>query len=79
MFRRPGAAGALLVVDGVRGVRIAFQLVNERISAEIDLATVEHGRTKVALAVEAPWATVRRSYAKDALRRLYDNIEELER
>jgi uncharacterized protein YndB with AHSA1/START domain len=75
MFRRPGSAGALLVTDVVRGSRIAFQLVNERIAAEIELSTVDQTRTKVALVVEAPWGTVRRSYAKDALKRLYDLVQ----
>jgi uncharacterized protein YndB with AHSA1/START domain len=75
MFRRPDAAGTLLVTDVVRGTRIAFQLVNERISAEIELSSVDATRTSVALLVEAPWATVRRTYAKEALRRLYDLVQ----
>jgi uncharacterized protein YndB with AHSA1/START domain len=75
MFRRPGAAGALLVLDVVRGARIAFQLVDERISAEIELSSVDATHTAVALTVEAPWGTVRRAYAKDALRKLYDLVQ----
>ena len=75
MFRRPGAAGALLVIDVVRGARLEFQLVNERISAEIVLSPVDATHTDIALTVEAPWGTVRRSYAKDALRRLYDLVQ----
>jgi len=75
MFRRPGAAGALLVIDVVRGARLSFQLVDERISVEIDLSPVDATHTDVALTVEAPWATVRRSYAKDALRQLYDLVQ----
>ncbi len=75
MFRRPGAAGTLLVIDVIRGRRLAFQLVNEHISVEIDLSPVDANHTAVALSVEAPWATVRRSYAKDALRRLYDLVQ----
>jgi hypothetical protein len=75
MFRRPDAAGMLLVTDVTRGTRIAFQLVNERIEAEIALSAVDAARTSVSLSVEAPWATVRRSYAKDALRRLYDLVQ----
>jgi uncharacterized protein YndB with AHSA1/START domain len=74
MFRRPDAAGTLLVTGVVRGERIAFQLVNERITVEIELSAVDATRTGVALLVEAPWATVRRTYAKDALRRLYDLV-----
>jgi hypothetical protein len=75
MFRRPDAAGTLLVTDVARGTRIAFQLVNERIEAEIALSAVDETRTSVSLSVEAPWATVRRTYAKDALRRLYDLLQ----
>ena len=75
MFRRPGAAGTLLVLDVVQGRRLEFQLVNERITAELDLTPVDALRTEVALAVEAPWATVRRTYAKDALRRLFDLVQ----
>ena len=75
MFRRPGAAGTLLVIDVVRGSRLAFQLVSEHISAELELSPVDASHTSVALTVEAPWATVRRSYAKDALRRLYDLVQ----
>ena len=75
MFRRPGAAGTLLVVDVVPGRRLEFQLVNERISAEIELSQVDAARTEVALSLDAPWATVRRSHAKNALRRLYDLVQ----
>jgi uncharacterized protein YndB with AHSA1/START domain len=75
MFKRPSAAGTLLVTDVVRGVRIAFQLVNEHISAEIELSTVDASRTGVAVTVDASWPAVRRSYAKDAVRRLYDILQ----
>jgi uncharacterized protein YndB with AHSA1/START domain len=75
MFRRPGAAGVLLVLDVVQGRRVAFQLVNERIDAEIELTPVDATRTSVSVVVEAGWGTVRRSYAKEALRRLYDLVQ----
>ncbi|HEV7134348.1 MAG TPA: hypothetical protein VGN27_11525 [Gaiellaceae bacterium] len=75
MLRRPGAAGTLLVLDVVQGRRLEFQLVNERITAELELTPVDASRTEVALAVDAPWATVRRTYAKDALRRLFDLMQ----
>jgi len=75
MFRRPGAAGTLLVLDVVPARRLEFQLVNERITVELELSQVDAARTEVRLAVEAPWGTVGRSYAKDALRRLYDLVQ----
>jgi uncharacterized protein YndB with AHSA1/START domain len=75
MFRRPGAAGVLLVLDVVQGRRIAFQLVNERVEATIELSPVDETHTSISLTVEAGWGSVRRSYAKDALRRLYDLVQ----
>jgi uncharacterized protein YndB with AHSA1/START domain len=75
MFKRPGSAGTLLILDVVRGRRLAFQLVNENITAEIELSQVDSEHTSVSLTVDASWGSVRRSYAKDALRRLYDLVQ----
>jgi uncharacterized protein YndB with AHSA1/START domain len=75
MLKRPNAAGTLLVLEVVPGRRFSFQLVNENITAEIDLAEAGENRTAVTLVVEASWGTVRRSYAKEALRRLYDLVQ----
>jgi uncharacterized protein YndB with AHSA1/START domain len=75
MLKRPNAAGTLLVLDVIRGRRLSFQLVNEDITAEIDLSPAEENRTAVVLVVEASWGRVRRSYAKEALRRLYDLVQ----
>ena len=75
MFRRPGAAGVLLIVDVVPMRRLAFQLTAERIEAEIELAPVDANHTSVTLTVDAGWGTLSRSYAKDALRRLYDLLQ----
>jgi uncharacterized protein YndB with AHSA1/START domain len=75
MLKRPNAAGTLLVIDVVPRRRLSFQLVAENITAEIDLSPAEENRTSVALAVEASWGRVRRAYAKDALRRLYDLVQ----
>jgi uncharacterized protein YndB with AHSA1/START domain len=75
MLKRPNAAGTLLVLDVVPGRRFSFQLVNENITAEIDLSVAGENRTAVALVVDASWGTVRRSYAKEALRRLYDLVQ----
>ncbi len=75
MFKRPGAAGTLLITDVVSGVRIAFQLVNEHISAEIELSPVDASHTNVTISVDASWPAIRRSYAKEAVRRLYDLVQ----
>ena len=75
MFRRPGASGTLLVTDVVPGHRFAFQLVTERIGAEIELAAIENGRTRVGLVVDASWFIVRRSFPRLALARLYDLVQ----
>jgi uncharacterized protein YndB with AHSA1/START domain len=75
MLRRPNAAGTLLVLDVVPGRRLSFQLVAEDITAEIELSPVADNRTVVALVVEASWGRVRRSYATEALRRLYDLVQ----
>jgi len=75
LFRRPGAAGTLLVTDVVQGSRISFQLVNERVEAEIEIEPVDAGRTRVGLVVEAPWGAMRRSFPRRALARLYDLVQ----
>lgn len=75
MFKRPGASGTLLVTDVVAGRRFAFQLVKERIEAQIELDAIDHGRTRVGLVVDAPWAMIRRSFPRDALARLYGLIQ----
>ncbi len=75
MFRRPDAAGTLLVLEVERGRRFSFQLVNESITAEIELAPAAQNRTAATLAVEATWGRIRRSYAKDALHRLFELVQ----
>jgi len=75
MFARPGAAGTLLVTDVVPGRRIAFQLVSERIDAELELEQVDATRTRVGLVVEAGWGRLRRSYPRTALARLFDLVQ----
>ncbi len=75
LLRRPGASGTLLVTEVVPGRRFAFQLVNERIEAEIDLDAIEHARTRVGLVVVASWTVMRRSFPRLALARLYDLVQ----
>jgi uncharacterized protein YndB with AHSA1/START domain len=75
MFKRPSAAGTLLIIDVVQGVRVSFQLVNEHITAEIALTPVDPTHTSVTITVDASWPAVRRSYAREAARRLYDIVQ----
>jgi uncharacterized protein YndB with AHSA1/START domain len=75
MFKRPGAAGTLLVTDVIPGRRLAFQLVSERIEAEVSLEALDDERTRIGLAVDAPWAAIRRSFPTQALARLYDLVQ----
>jgi uncharacterized protein YndB with AHSA1/START domain len=74
MFKRPGSAGTVLITEVDRGRRLAFQLVNEHIDAEIELESAGRDRTAVRLVVQAPWGAVRRSYAQRALMRLFDLV-----
>ena len=75
MFRRPGASGTLLVLDVVAGRRFSFQLVDERLDAEIELEQVDTLRTRVSLVVEASWFGARRTLPRRALDRLYDLVQ----
>jgi uncharacterized protein YndB with AHSA1/START domain len=75
MFKRPGAAGVLIVTDVVPGRRFAFQLIDERIDAELELEPLDSLRTKVTLVVDGSWWSMRRSFAQRALRALFDLIQ----
>jgi len=74
-LRRPDAAGVLQVLEVVPLQRIVFQLTGQRLDAEIDLEDVERTRTRVRLAVEAPFLMVKRSFPTLALSRLYDLVQ----
>jgi uncharacterized protein YndB with AHSA1/START domain len=70
-FRKPLAAGTLLVLEVQPLERIAFQLTGDRIDAEITLQALDEKRTKVSLLVDGPWLIgLGRSYPRRALRRL---------
>ena len=73
-FRKPDAAGTLLVIDVVPMSRISFQLTSQRLDAELDLAPVD-GTTRARLTVEAPFLAVNRGFARQALGRLYDLVQ----
>jgi uncharacterized protein YndB with AHSA1/START domain len=71
-FRKPQAAGTLLVLEVAPMQRIAFQLTGDRIDVELTLEAVDERRTKATLLVEAPWlGGVRRTFPKQALARLH--------
>lgn len=72
LIRRPGAGGTLLVLAVETERRVAFQLVNERVEAELVLEDASRGRTTVTLTVDAPFLSgVNRRMAVRALSRLY--------
>jgi uncharacterized protein YndB with AHSA1/START domain len=69
LFRKPQAAGTLLVLDVVPMRRIAFQLPAERIDAELELEPVDRTQTKAVLTVDGSWL-MRGSFPKRALEKL---------
>jgi uncharacterized protein YndB with AHSA1/START domain len=71
LLKRPDAGGKLLVLDVVPMRRIAFQLTGQRLDAELELEQVGEG-TRAALAVDAPFLTVSRSFPHRALQKLYE-------
>ena len=75
LLRKPDAAGTLIVLDVVPMRRVAFQLVSQRVDAELELRPVDDDRTEVSLVIDAPLLAVPRSVARDALRRLYDLVQ----
>jgi uncharacterized protein YndB with AHSA1/START domain len=75
LFKKPDAAGTLLVVDVVPMRRLAFQLTGQRLDAEVELEQLPEQRTRARLVVDAPFWTVRRSFPHEALGRLYDLVQ----
>jgi uncharacterized protein YndB with AHSA1/START domain len=75
LLRKPDASGTLIVLDVVPMRRVAFQLVSQRVDAELELRPVDEDRTAVSLVIEAPLLSVPRTAARDALRRLYDLVQ----
>jgi hypothetical protein len=63
------------VMEVVPGRRFAFQLVSERVEAEIELNAIEHGHTRVGLVVDAPWGVMKRTFPQQTLARLYDILQ----
>jgi uncharacterized protein YndB with AHSA1/START domain len=75
LLHKPDAAGTLLVLEVVPMRRIAFQVVSQRVDAELDLRDVAENRTEVSLVVEAPFLAIRRSFPGKALAGLYDLVQ----
>jgi uncharacterized protein YndB with AHSA1/START domain len=74
-FRKPDAAGTLLVLDVVPMSRIAFQVVSQRVDAELELQQADDDRTDVSLVVDGPFLAIRRTFPQTALARLYDLVQ----
>jgi uncharacterized protein YndB with AHSA1/START domain len=71
-FRRPMAAGTLLVLDVQPRRRLAFQLTGDRMEADLTLRAVDETRTEVTLVVEGPWLIgLRRIFPHQALELLH--------
>jgi uncharacterized protein YndB with AHSA1/START domain len=74
-LRKPDAAGTLLVLEVVPMSRIAFQVVAQRLDAELELEGAPDNKTAVSLVVDAPFLAIRRSFPGQALARLYDLLQ----
>jgi uncharacterized protein YndB with AHSA1/START domain len=74
-LRRPQMNGALLVLDVAPRERLSFQLVNDRVEAELTLRALDERRTEATLVVEAGWFAVRRTFPREALGRLHDLLQ----
>ena len=72
LLRRPGAAGIILIRTVEPERRLAFQLVAERVDAELELEDAGPERTVATLTVEAPFLSgVNRKTPVRALSRLH--------
>ena len=75
LLKKPDASGVLLMLDVVPMRRIAFQLTQQRLDAELELSPTTEGFTRARLEGEAPFMLVRRSFPHTALQRLYDLVQ----
>jgi uncharacterized protein YndB with AHSA1/START domain len=75
LLHKPDAAGTLLVLEVVPMSRIAFQVVAQRVDAELELEDAGEALTEVSLIVDAPFLAIRRSFPRTALARLYDLVQ----
>ena len=71
-FRRPQAAGTLVVLDVQPRERFVFQLTGDHLEAELTLRAADENRTEVSLLIEGPWLIgLRRAFPRQALDRLH--------
>jgi uncharacterized protein YndB with AHSA1/START domain len=75
LLRRPDASGTLIVLDVVPMRRIAFQLVAQHVDAELELEPLDDAQTAASLVIDAPFLSVPRTAARNALRRLYELVQ----
>ena len=75
LLRKPDSAGTLLVLEVVPMSRIAFQVVAQRLDAELEVREADADQTAVSLVVDAPFLAVRGSFPGQALARLYDLVQ----
>ena len=71
-MRRPNAEGLLLVRRVEQPTLFAFHLTSDRLDVELRLESAGARRTRALLTLDGPLLAVRRSLARQALRRLYD-------
>ena len=80
LVRRPQASGTLLVLEVAPPERIVFQLIADRIEADLRLRAVDERSTEVSLVVDGPWLVgLRRAYPRRALERLHSLLRTGER
>lgn len=71
-FRRPQAAGTLVVLEVVPEERLRFQLTGDRIEADLSVRARDERRTEASLVVEGPWLVgLSRAFPRQALDRLH--------
>ena len=76
LFRRPNPSGMLLVLAAARPERVAFQLTDERMDAELRLEATAPDRTLATLTVSGPWLIgLGRSFPRRALTRLHALVQ----
>jgi uncharacterized protein YndB with AHSA1/START domain len=75
LLRKPDAAGVLIVLDVLPMRRVAFQLVEQHVDAELELRPAGADCTEAALVIDAPFFAVPRTAAKNALAKLYELVQ----
>jgi uncharacterized protein YndB with AHSA1/START domain len=72
LFRKPAAAGTLVVTASDPPRLFAFQLVADKLDVRVDLAAIAEDRTEATVTVEGPWLIAyRRTLARRAVNRLH--------